>query len=213
MTFREFHKKMVSFVVFSIEDISGVLGGIDRRRLFEWSKKGYIIPVKRGHYLFAEFKNSHNLGLLIANKIYEPSYMSLEYVLSLEGLIPEAVFTYTNVTSKKTQTFNTTFGHFLYRHVKPALFAGYGLKKEHFFVHGERIDRLLKIAYLENAFFDFIYFKHGIMNNEMIAGYRFDRDVLESMDNKKLSFYIRLANDKGCHTNIQKIFSHYDITR
>ncbi len=39
-----------------------------------------------------EFLGADGLGLLISNKIYEPSYISTEYVMSQHSLIPEAVF-------------------------------------------------------------------------------------------------------------------------
>ena len=41
----------------------------------------------------------------MANRLRLPSYLSLEYVLAKEGLIPEAVYALTSITSKNFQKF------------------------------------------------------------------------------------------------------------
>ena len=50
---------MHSFVVFSYEDIRGVFGSVDRRRLHEWVKKGYVTPLIKGFFDFLYFGNKH----------------------------------------------------------------------------------------------------------------------------------------------------------
>ena len=51
----------------------------------------------------------------LANLIYGPSYISLDYALSLHGLIPERVETITSVTTRRSRHFDTPFGTFSYR--------------------------------------------------------------------------------------------------
>ena len=43
---------------------------------------------------------------MVANKIYSPSYISLETALSYYGLIPESVYALTSVSTRKTISFN-----------------------------------------------------------------------------------------------------------
>ena len=51
----------------------------------------------------------------LANLIYGPSYVSLEYVLAYHGLIPERVETVTSVTTRRSRDFSTPIGDFSFR--------------------------------------------------------------------------------------------------
>ncbi len=211
MNFKEFHNAMLSFVVFSYEDINGVFRHIDRRRLFEWSQKGYIIPVIRGYYVFNEFKETENLGLLISNRIYEPSYLSLEYVLSMESIIPEAVYTFTAISTKKTSVFNTSFGNYSYRNIKNELFLGYDLRKIKINLPGRVLERFVKVAKPEKAFFDFVYLKKKPLSEKEIIEYRFDGSMIKKMKQELLFSYVSLSKKKTVELNIKKILKLHDI--
>jgi hypothetical protein len=50
----------------------------------------------------------------LANLIYGPSFISLEYALSYYGLIPEKVETVTSITSGRSRNFDTPVGRFSY---------------------------------------------------------------------------------------------------
>jgi len=101
MNFLEFKEKLKDFVVFNLNDIRKVDNRFDLRRLNEWQKKGYIKMVRRGHYAFSSLEINESVLLLVANKIYTPSYVSLEMALSYYTLIPEAVYGITSATSRK----------------------------------------------------------------------------------------------------------------
>ena len=98
----------------------------------------------KGYYLFREFKEAEYLGLLISNKINNPSYVSTEYVLSTEGLIAESVYSFTAVSTNKTTKYETTLGSFSYRNIKPDLFHGYALVKIEINLSGKVLDRYVK---------------------------------------------------------------------
>jgi len=84
-----------------------------------WRKHGYLIPLKRGIYVFSEDLRKQPLSMgFIANNLLLPSYVSLEYALSYYDLIPERVTVYTSVTTQKTTTFKTPIGIFEYHSVK-----------------------------------------------------------------------------------------------
>jgi hypothetical protein len=59
----------------------------------------------------------------LANLIYGPSYVSLEYALSHHGLIPERVETITSITTRRSRDFDTPFGTFSYRMLKGRRYA------------------------------------------------------------------------------------------
>ena len=211
MTFREFHNRMISFVVFSYEDINGIFGGIDRRRIYEWSQKGYIIPLIKGYYLFREFLETESLGLLISNKINEPSYLSMEYVLSIEGVIPESVYSFTAVSTNKTSVYDTLLGAFSYRNIKHDLFLGYNLVKIEINLSGKVLERFVKIASLEKAFFDFLYLNKLKMSDDEIDNYRFDTEILNKMNKNRLFGYAALSGKKPINQMLEKILKHHAI--
>jgi len=70
--------------------------------LHRYKKIGFILQIKRGLYAFPD-----NLppDAYIANKLYSPSYISLEFALSYHGVIPETVYEITSVTTKATRRF------------------------------------------------------------------------------------------------------------
>ncbi len=82
MNFIHFKNSLRDFPVFSIADIRAAYGGFDRRRLSEWQKKGYIQKIIKGYYLFSDVDMNENTLSAIANKIYKPSYISLETAMS-----------------------------------------------------------------------------------------------------------------------------------
>ena len=202
---------MISFVVFSYEDINGIFGGIDRRRIYEWSQKGYIIPLIKGYYLFREFLETESLGLLISNKINEPSYLSMEYVLSIEGVIPESVYSFTAVSTNKTSVYDTLLGAFSYRNIKHDLFLGYNLVKIEINLSGKVLERFVKIASLEKAFFDFLYLNKLKMSDDEIDNYRFDTEILNKMNKNRLFGYAALSGKKPINQMLEKILKHHAI--
>ena len=83
-------------------------------------KAGELVRIKQGLYE----TDPQTDGILLAEAIYGPSYLSFEFALSYHGLIPEAVYQYTSATfeKKRTKLFETPFGVFSYRDVPSPAF-------------------------------------------------------------------------------------------
>lgn len=78
--------------------------------------KGDIVRVKKGLYILGEsLRRRPFCRELLANLIYGPSYVSLEYALHYHGLIPERVEMLTSVTCGRSRAFETPIGVFSYR--------------------------------------------------------------------------------------------------
>ena len=92
---------------------SHALDGLIKRAI----ASGEILHVRKGLYcLSPKFgKTVHPYSM--AQRIYGPSYLSLEVALSLHGWIPEAVYTLTSVCDRKTTDFETPLGLFTYTRV------------------------------------------------------------------------------------------------
>ena len=87
-----------------------------RDRITKLLASGTIVRIKKGLYCFGEaFRKEPISREYLANLIYGPSYVSLDYALSLYGLIPERVETITSVTTRRSHHFDTPFGTFSYR--------------------------------------------------------------------------------------------------
>ncbi len=84
-------------------------------------KSGKIYPLVKGVY--ETDANVH--GSKLAQFIYGPSYLSFDYVLHVQGLIPEAVyntFTCATFNKRKTKIHTNYFGTFIYRDVPKEVF-------------------------------------------------------------------------------------------
>ena len=90
--------------LFSTTDIRKAFPSFDARRLVEWQHKGYIHKIINRWYKFSDVPTEERLMLWTANRIYHPSYVSMETALSYYGLIPEAVYTITAVSTLKTKS-------------------------------------------------------------------------------------------------------------
>lgn len=87
-----------------------------------------LIRIKRGLYVFGQSWRKKPISLeLLANLIYGPSVVSVDYVLSVVGLIPEHVISITSVTSGRSRNFDTPLGKFTYKQVRKEL-VGYGVE-------------------------------------------------------------------------------------
>ena len=89
-----------------------------RDKISRMIKKKEIIQVKKGLYVLSpHFGTPINIRSL-ANLIYGPSYISLEYALSYWGLIPEKVEEITSMTNKRNKVFQTPVGTFSYKYLE-----------------------------------------------------------------------------------------------
>jgi len=111
-------RKLVPFEEFDYQTLLHALGRYTRPRdkITDLLRKGIIIRVKKGLYVFGkDYRKSPYSREVLANLIYGPSYISLEYGLQFHGLIPERVETVTSVTFGRSRKFFTPVGLFSYR--------------------------------------------------------------------------------------------------
>ena len=146
---REIRKKNIR--LFTPLDIQRFLGRsliAVRFLVYRLNKQGKIQRVKRGLYKLADDQVSE---LYLANKLYTPSYISLELALSYHRVIPETVYEITSITPKTTRRFEALGKVYSYRRVKKAAFAGYTI--------GKQRGMSFLIADPEKAFVDLNYFR------------------------------------------------------
>lgn len=119
-------RRNVGGEVFDYQVLLDALAGYrkPRDRITRMLASGAIMRVKKGLYCFGEaFRREPLSREYLANLIYGPSYVSLEYALSHHGLIPERVETITSITTRRSRDFDTPFGTFSYRMLKGPRYA------------------------------------------------------------------------------------------
>ena len=111
-------RKKVACEEFDYQVLMDVLRGYEhpRDKVTALLRQGVIIRVKKGIYVFGEkYSRGPFSREVLANMIYGPSYVSLDYALHYYGLIPERVEAVTSVTSGRGRRFSTPVGLFIYR--------------------------------------------------------------------------------------------------
>lgn len=98
------------------EVLSGYLRPNDK--VSEWLREGALQPLRRGLYLAGpSLRTSPACLPLLANHLYGPSYVSLDFALAFHGLIPEGVAEVTSVTPKPSRRLTNSLGRFSYHHL------------------------------------------------------------------------------------------------
>jgi len=106
--------------IFDYQTLTEAMKGLSspRDKITDMLRNGSIIRIKKGLYVFGNGYQRYPYSKeLVANLVYGPSYLSLDYALAYHGLIPERVEALTSVTVSKSRRFSTPVGLFIYRQI------------------------------------------------------------------------------------------------
>ncbi len=153
-----------------------------REKITGLIKSEKIVRVKKGFYVFGpDYRKGLVCKEALANELYGPSYISLEYALSFYGLIPERVETLTSVTTGANKKFKTPIGAFSYRHLpKDKYCIGYTLTKLDDY-------HSVLMANPEKALLDQLYFTKELRGKIKFDEYFFDDLRVDESSLKSLS--------------------------
>lgn len=140
-----------------------------------YAKRGVFLKLRNGLYCLADQPPSE---LVLANRLYEPSYISFEFALSHYHLIPEAAYVITSATTRPTRVVASLGKTFEYHRLKKSVFTGYEPVK----VGAETI----LMATPEKAVIDTLYFA-DLRKKELN-----DRLDLRTLSGKRLRSYAEL---------------------
>ncbi|MCL5987100.1 MAG: hypothetical protein M1371_11160 [Actinobacteria bacterium] len=161
-----------------------------------YEKSNKLFRLKKGFYTTKEYvdqsqkNNTFSLYLeFLANILYQPSYLSLDYILYQHNLLTEIPVNFTSITAKKTARFSNRFGNFFYHKVKKDLFCGFEIIKESGFT-------ILK-ATKAKALFDFIYLRKNLLiNEETVEELRLNLDNFETSNIQEFEKYLRIEGSR-----------------
>jgi len=196
MKWDEFRKKVPKDIPLTIEQISVYFPESNiksiRQNLYNWTKEDKIIKLRRNLYILG----TQDIDLMyVANKTYEPSYVSLEYALSFYELIPEVAFHVTSVTTNKTKQFKNKLGEFYYRHLKNELYSGFKF-----------IGNIL-IAEKEKSFLDYFYLNLSDVKFKKNYVSQLRLQNLDTLNQKKLNRYVEKFGVKKLTKFINFLFT------
>jgi hypothetical protein len=132
MTTIELLRKEIEQDIFDYNQLMLVLSGYSKPRdvVTALIRQEKIIRIRKGLYCFSEFWQKQPVpSEALANLVYGPSAVSLDFALSYYGLIPERVTTITSVTPGRSRVFETPAGRFSYTHI-PQQCISFGLTIE-----------------------------------------------------------------------------------
>lgn len=161
--------------------------------LTRYTKLGLLEQLKKGLYMLRTDPPSTEE---IANALYKPSYISLEYALAKYHIIPEIVYTITSVTTKPTRLFEVNNIAFEYLTIKKNAFTGYVLQKK-----ADIRMRHVLIAEPEKALVDYLYFVS--LGKKTIN----DRMNLKGLDEETLISYAKLYERKRLMKIISRLLA------
>jgi predicted transcriptional regulator of viral defense system len=196
MNFTSFAKELKNFPAFSLKETEKLSSRVYYHRLHEWQKKGHIKRIANGIFVFADESMDEMHLFYLANKIYEPSYISVESAFAYYGFIPEAVYRITFVGTKKTAEFRYDNIIFEYRTIHRRFYFGYNL------VNWKNVT--IRIAEPEKAIIDFFYLNTGINTIGQIEEMRFNITAMnELIDLQKTDRYLSFYENKSLGKRIQ----------
>ena len=184
-------RRQIAGEEFDYQALLDVLSGYERPRdkITDLLRQGAIIRVKKGIYVFGErYTRRPYSREVLANMIYGPSYISLDYALHYYGMIPERVEAVTSVTCSRGRRFSTPVGLFIYRGIS---MNAYQIGIDQVVLEG---GRTFLIAVPEKALSDKIHDDRGTairtqqeMRTYLLDSLRIDDEELARLDAEKVS--------------------------
>lgn len=205
MQFQPFYQKIrETKPLFSREDVKLIFSDncISSQQLSRWHKQGYLLKLKNGLYLLSGYENQIS-KFLIANKLYYPSYISLETALYEYGFIPDVPQTITSVTTRKTSFVKIGLGQFSYRKIKTDCFIGYEPSRY--------LNNDVLFATPEKALVDFFYLnKQRLKKPGQIKELRLNHFGLkEKVDKDKIQHYGALFKSSILNSLLKELINQF----
>lgn len=179
------------FSVFTPKEFARIFDVSDfasQKFIHTYTQKNFFTKLRNGLYALEEKRPNLYFA---ANRMYYPSYVSLETALSYYSIIPEIVYSITSITPKAKREFEAFGMSFTYTRIKKEAYQGYTVKKED--------DKTFFIAEPEKALADYLYFVSLGKKNWN------DRFETKNLSKEKLAYYLDLFGRPKLKTFITKL--------
>ena len=155
-------------------------------------KRGTMVRLRKNLYVAKSYlDNADRRGVFsdyvefAANRLYPPSYLSLDYVLHEHNMLTEIPRNITSMALRKTERFSNSLGTFIYHTIKEELFLGFKtVRKGNFSIFK---------ATRAKALFDFLYLrKRLLVDRQAVDELRFNLDGFTKNDSRELEGYVKI---------------------
>lgn len=205
MDFLTFREKLYPLGCFNINQVLLWEKDFDRNNLTRWCRKGLLLKLRNQYYAFPEYRQAPEFQRYVANRIYMPSYISLQSALSFYGMIPEEVVQQTSVTTLKTARFENAFGAFHYQNVKEPLYFGYEPRTM-------QNGRCLLLATPEKALLDLLYLNPFYRTETDMEELRLDEDFMQGeLSRERLLDGLSRFGSKALEQRVKLLMKIYGI--
>lgn len=167
-------------------------------KIHELLKKGELISLKKGLYVWSGEEEIYPEPFAIANSLYGPSYVSAESALSFHGLIPEHVYTITSMSLKPAKTLANKLGEFAYKKI-PTPYYAFGVDYREL-----RENQFTLIASPEKALCDKIITTPGVLfrslsdvQTYLIHDLRIEEEQIKELNSKVIRSWLTEAPKKN----------------
>ena len=129
-------------------------------------------------------------------------YVTLESALAFYEVIPETVLGVTSISSRKTKQYESAWGVFSYRSVKPQYMIGYQVIE-----HSP--SPKFKIASLEKAILDYLYLNTGVQSLADFEELRWNRTQLRDLlERSRFEMLLKIYEKRSLESRV-KTFLEY----
>ncbi|EKE00478.1 MAG: hypothetical protein ACD_22C00009G0006 [uncultured bacterium] len=162
-----------------------------------WENDEVLLRLMRGTYTTRAFysnldtvsKNSY--PEFLSNRLCQPSYLSMEYVLQKASILTESVFSYTAITLKTKRVIRNKFGNFIYYGIKKELFTGFRIENRGVFE--------VAVATKAKALFDYLYLKlyrTPKITKALVESFRLNLLEITDKDLQEFGYYCNLSGQE-----------------
>ena len=205
MDFLTFKERMYPMGCFNINQVLLWEKEFNRNNLTRWCRRGLLVKLRNQYYAFPEYRQVPDFSRYVANRIYAPSYISLNSALSFYGMIPEEVVQLTSVTTLKTARFENDFGTFHYQNVKTPFYFGFEIKTM-------QSGRGLLFATPEKALLDLLYLNPYYKTEQDMEELRLDEDYMQyELIRERLMNYLSKIGSKTMEQKVKRLMKVYEL--
>jgi len=167
------------------------------KNITNWIKNSEILMLKKGIYttrtFYEKFRNDIEYYECLSTILYNPSYLSSEYILSKYNILTDVTYGFTCVSLKNTTLIENKMGRYSYKNIKGELYTGF---EERYFINLKYY-----IAKKSKALFDFLYYKSrsmslNIEDRNLVEDFRLNLDTFSKEDFNELEEYSNKGNKK-----------------
>jgi predicted transcriptional regulator of viral defense system len=177
---------------FRLEDLTGLCSDKSYLKIIcsRYAQKGKLIRLKKNLYTSQDFltetQRRNTLSSyteFLANLLYPPSYLSLEYILYQYQILTDVPQHFTSVTPRKTNHFTNALGTFYYHTLQNKLFYGYTIELKN--------NYQIATATKSKALFDYLYLRKNILTSpRALKELRLNLNQIASKDRRELKRFI-----------------------